>query len=362
MPEIKDVVVVNITKETASIKSASFGVPMIVGANATFAERAKYYTSASAVAADMTGTTTSTEYKMAVAIFSQSPAPAGIWVGRTDLTGEGFEDTDMTDALTTINFEQKDWYMFCITSRTKAEQVLAAAWAGSNSKFFVVASGDTDIGSVAPGSDSTTLAAVLKAAAYEKILGVYHTDAATEYPDAAAIGKMCVKFPGSYTFKFKTLTGVTVDSVTDTYRSNIKAKNFSTYEEIGGKNMLAEGKSPDGSFADMNIFIDWLRARVGEAVFGLLAKVDKVSFDDSGINTIKSVLVPVFDTAQKRGAISPEAFDENDIQIGGYVITMPSFQSISTADKTERFLDNVEFTCWYGNAIHNVQINGRVTL
>jgi hypothetical protein len=360
MPEIKDVVVVNITKETASIKSASFGVPMIVGANATFAERAKYYTSASAVAADMTGTTTSTEYKMAVAIFSQSPA--GIWVGRTDLTGEGFEDTDMTDALATINFEQKDWYMFVLTSRTKADQEDAAAWAAANNKFFITATDEAIVGSSASGSDTTSLAAVFKAAAYEKVLGIYHTDSDTEFIDAAIMGKMCVKFPGTYTFKFKTVSGVAVDSITDTYRTNIKAKNFSTYEEIGGRNMLAEGKSPDGSFADMNIFIDWLRARLGEAVFGHLAKVDKVSFDDAGIATIKNVMTPVFDLAQKRGAISPEAYDDDDNQIGGYIITVPEFQDVPTQDKTERFLDGVTFTCWYGNAIHTVQIDGVVTL
>lgn len=82
MSSIADYVVLTITQNSVGITRAGFGVPLLLSATAAFAERIRFYTDLAAVAVDFS-VTTSAEYLAAQAIFSQSPAPTRIAIGRS---------------------------------------------------------------------------------------------------------------------------------------------------------------------------------------------------------------------------------------------------------------------------------------
>ena len=108
---LKDIVEVNITRQTTSVAVAAFNVPLILstfasgasGTPSTFT-RAKSYGSAKALADDG-WSTTGTVYKMANAIFSQNPTVNRIVVGRADSN-----DATVAASLNAICGEENSWY------------------------------------------------------------------------------------------------------------------------------------------------------------------------------------------------------------------------------------------------------------
>lgn len=78
---LTDHVQLSITVDNVGITRAGFGVPLVVSANASFAERVRFYNSTADVIVDFP-VTTSPEYLAAAAIFAQSPRPPKIAIGR----------------------------------------------------------------------------------------------------------------------------------------------------------------------------------------------------------------------------------------------------------------------------------------
>lgn len=80
MSSLSDHVVLTITQDAIGISRAGFGTPLILSCNAAFAERVRFYSDLPSVADDFA--TTAPEYLAARAIFSQSPHPELIAIGR----------------------------------------------------------------------------------------------------------------------------------------------------------------------------------------------------------------------------------------------------------------------------------------
>jgi hypothetical protein len=70
-----------ITQDSLGIARAGFGIPMILSHNASFPERVRFYTDLPGVAEDFADSS-SPEYRAAQALFSQSPHPETIAIGR----------------------------------------------------------------------------------------------------------------------------------------------------------------------------------------------------------------------------------------------------------------------------------------
>lgn len=78
---LNDIVNVVITSEIAQVTRQGFGVPLILTPHTEFAERVRVYTSLAGLVSDGFGSTTPA-YKAAAALFSQSPRPPRVKVGR----------------------------------------------------------------------------------------------------------------------------------------------------------------------------------------------------------------------------------------------------------------------------------------
>lgn len=79
---LESIVNVQITRGTKSVSQAGFGVPMILGEHTRFAERIRFYTSLTGVAADFQ--TTDAEYLAAQSVFAQEKKPTRIAIGRRE--------------------------------------------------------------------------------------------------------------------------------------------------------------------------------------------------------------------------------------------------------------------------------------
>lgn len=289
-------------------------------------------------------------------------ANLGAITGTMTMVLSAVSTEDVDDALNAIKVVDNEWYGLCLTSRSSGDQLLAAAWIETERKVCILASTESAIINTTDSADTTSLAAVLKAAAYARTAVVYLGAAATEYPDAALLGKILPFDPGTYTAKFKTLASITADDLTSTQSTNARDKHANTDENIGSVNILREGTVAEGEFIDVIIFVDWLQARIQESVYGILVNNKKIPYTEAGMGAVKAAITQPLQIGQNRGGISPTAFDTDNNQIGGFYIELPAFASIPAQDKAARLLDNVIFVAWLAGAIHAVNINGTVTL
>ena len=440
--EIKDIIQVSITRETAKITRVGFGTPMIFGIHSKFAEDYKTYTSIDGVLEDFV--ITDEEYLAANALFSQALSPESIIIGKraanvaqidivtvdtaqntttytVTINGTAFDflsDADATDLeiadglVTAINLGSEpvtatdnvdgtfdldadvegdaftlavsddgtgsgmssapsvvnvsvateladfvqvndDWYFLINTRRTtEAEQLQdiaqSAAFIEARLKTYFYAIDQATMLS----ETSTNIGAVLKALAYERTAGMYSDDHAN-YPEAAWIGRVAPETPGSVTWKFQRLVGITPDDLNATQIANLTANGLNFFETVAGVNIISgEGVMAGGEFIDVIRGSDKLQTRMAERIFTLLVNADKIPFTNKGIAAIENEIRAELQISVDEGFLEP----------GSVVVTVPDIDSVPSADKAVRFLDGMSFSADLAGAIHKVSIVGTLSL
>ena len=208
---LKDIVEVNITRQTTSVAVAAFNVPLILSQFATNKTttaftRARVYGSVAEMASDGWASTDAV-YKIANAIFSQDPSVNKIVVGRKDSN-----DATIDAALNAIANENNDWYGIVVDQALVSSFADVASWVETAKKFAIF--WITDVNAY-DQSKSTDLASVLKLANRNRSAVVWHATPAggADYPDAAWMGEGFPYEPGTSTWAYKTLNGVTPDTL-----------------------------------------------------------------------------------------------------------------------------------------------------
>lgn len=347
---LKDIVTVNITRETTSVAVAAFNVPMILSTFATSKTtttfgRARVYGSLAELSDDGWASTDAV-YKMAQAIFSQNPTVNKIVVGRAD-SG----DADVAASLNAIASENNSWYGLLVDQAMSSDFDDVAAWVETNKKLFIVWTTDAN---TPDASKITDPASVLKAMGYDRSAVIFHIapSAGDDYPDAAWMGEGFPYEPGTSTWAYKSLKGVTPDSITGAKESALQGKNCNYYSEVGGVNITQEGKVASGEWIDIIIGTDWIEARLREAVYSALVNNRKIPYDDSGITLIEGLVKGVLNQAAAAGILQADSI----------VVTVPRYADIPQADKLARRLPDVKFTALYQGAIHRTTINGTISV
>lgn len=259
-------------------------------------------------------------------------------------------DPGLAADLTAINAADPDWYGLALDSNGKAEVLAAAAWAESNSKLFVAQSGDSDV----LAAPTTDVFGTLQASAYGRTVPVFHPSICAQW---IAVGLMAQRFtaqPGSDTWAYKTVAGVAVHrALTSTERTNALAKAATIYETNAGVNVTVGGKVAGGEWADVVRGLDWLRARLRERVFGVMISTPKLPYTQAGIDTVGEAVKGVLDLAASPAV---QLLDN-----GTQSVLVPKVGSVSTTDKQNRTLSNVQWSAKLAGAIHLVTVNGTVT-
>lgn len=253
--------------------------------------------------------------------------------------------------LDAILLEDTQWYALLTMFNSSACVQAAATWTQANERLYLAETQDSEVPTVSVGA-ATDVAKVLSVAGSERAPLIYHP-IGQEFAAAAWAGRVLPLTPGSEAWKFKTLSGVSAQSYTTTHLTNCRNKRANFYYSIAGRSITSEGTTPSTSlpFVDIVRFRDWLRVRLQENLFLLLANADKVSFDDVGITKVLGVIRGVLEEARSNGAITPD-----------FTVSVPKAASVNPVDKANRELKNVTFSVTYTGAVHKVVINGVITL
>lgn len=347
---LKDIVEVNITRQTTSVAVAAFNVPLILSQFATNKTttaftRARVYGSVAEMASDG-WTSSDAVYKIANAIFSQNPSVNKIVVGRKDSN-----DATVDAALNAIANENNDWYGIVVDQALVSSFADVASWVETAKKFAIF--WITDVNAYDP-SKSTDLASVLKLANRNRSAVVWHATPAggADYPDAAWMGEGFPYEPGTSTWAYKTLNGVTPDTLLASQETALKNKNCNYYMTVGGVSITQEGKVASGEYIDIIIGTDWIEARLREAVYSALVNNRKIPYDDTGIAMIEGLVKGVLNEAASKGILQADSI----------AVIVPKYADIPQADKLARKLPDVKFSALYQGAIHSVTINGTISV
>lgn len=259
----------------------------------------------------------------------------------------------VADDLTAINNSNNSWYALISTSRDVPTVKAIAAWVEARIKLFGTASDDLDIINVQAGTDTTSIAAFLNQLGYVRTFVMYHQDADFDYPEAAWMGKVLPLEPGSETWKFKTLNGISYSNLTTTQSNNALAKKANTYEFTGGVGITANGTVAQGEYIDIIRGIDWLTARIQEFVFSVLVNNPKIPYTNAGISIIEAEVKRALALGVSNDFLSSDPFP---------VVTVPNANDVPPNDKANRILRNVKFKATLSGAIHAVVVRGTVSV
>jgi len=182
--------------------------------------------------------------------------------------------TNMTQAnspsteswVTTVNaitVVDNTWYALMIESHSESDVLTVAAQIEGMKKVFATSSQSLDVLT----TGTTDAFAKLKDLGYQRTFGIYSATADTEFPEAAWVGYQLQEQPGSNTWAYKALSGVTVSVLSDTESTNVHNKSATTYETVGGLRSTIGAKMFGGEWIDVMIFVDWLEQRMKERLW-----------------------------------------------------------------------------------------------
>jgi hypothetical protein len=253
---------------------------------------------------------------------------------------------------TSVNEVQADndtWYALVIESHNEIDVLEVAGLIEAKKKVFGTSSGTTAIKT----TGTTDTFAKLKDLGYQRTFGIFSTDADSQFPEAAWIGFQLQEQPGSNTWAYKALTGVTVSKLSDTEATNIKAKNGNTYESVGGQSVTIGGKMFGGEFIDIMVFVDWLEARMTERLWFRMANSKKIPYTAAGATIIESEIRAQLNDGIRVGGLADSPTP---------VVRVPDVLSVAPNLRAQRIFEGIEFEARLAGAIHFVKIKGTVTV
>lgn len=263
--------------------------------------------------------------------------------------------TAVADDLNAILDEDSAWYGLVMTERVKQTQLDTAAWTEANDKLFITATSEADVLNVALATD---LISVLKNTRYFRTAVLYHTNAATEYPDAAWAARVFTIQPGAETWALKGLASVTPSPLTATQKQTVVNKGGNTFEFYQAQVALTNpGKVSAGEWIDVIRFRDWLKDVIQVNMTQMMINRDKVPYTDSGIQLCVNNLRKSLQEGVNVGGIAPDELDANGNTVPGFVITFPRSVELAPSIKASRVL-SLGFTARLAGAIHVVEITG----
>lgn len=253
------------------------------------------------------------------------------------------------DAGTAVASVNNTWYAATIESHVTSEVLNFAAWIEAQKKIFGTSSQATDIKT----SVTSDLFSQLKALGYQRTFGIYSATANTEFPECALIGYQLQEQPGSNTWEYKTLSGVTVSTLSDTESVNIKNKSGVTYESVGGASSTTGTKMFGGEWIDVMVFVDWLQARMTERLWFRMKNSKKIPYTDAGAAIIESEIRAQLNDGIRAGGLANSPAP---------TVTIPPVLAVSPNLRAQRIFEGIKFEARLAGAIHFVKISGTVTV
>ena len=275
-------------------------------------------------------------------------------ISSTVTTGAAVIQT-FTEALNAAVAVDNDWYGLAMYSRADADITEVSGWVqaltNTNPKLFFAQSDDANILDAAQTSDIAYTTQQL--AKFRTSIWYHSTD--SEWLDMGVMGGQLPADPGSITWAYKQVSGVTPDDLTDTQKNAASGKAANTYTTVSSVNITEEGKVSDNPFEWIDVIrgTDWITANVATDLFTLLVQLPKLPYDTNGLGMVKSTILKVLQDAQGRSILSIDTAP---------TVFVPDRADIPAADLANRVLNGVTFTGVLSGAIQKINIQGTVTL
>lgn len=227
------------------------------------------------------------------------------------------------------------------------------AWAEGQKKLYFFQDSDAAMLIANTGVSGTAcLAEYAKLLNYERTVAVYHANH-TEYLAASWIGDQLPYDPGANTWAFKTLAGVSTDTITSTQETYVRAKNANVYTLTAGVSSTFAGTcAKDARFVDDQRFLDWQDTQIKLDYANLQFGAGKIPFTDTGIQMVQNTVQASLEKGVKAGGWEP----------GSISVTVPKASEVSSANKAARNLPNVNWSATLAGAVHTAQVNGTVSV
>lgn len=274
--------------------------------------------------------------------------PSAIKLGSySDTTSTSSPDDDLTAAA----LVDPDFYGVSISQLGKASINDAADWVADNKRVLAYTSADEACRAVSSGN--VGIMATLHGDSNDRAYGQY-SGSPMSYGATGVMAKQLTTTPGSATMAYKTILGTTVDSLTPTQEANITSNNGNFYVTVAGVPVTIDGRTASGQFMDITRGIDGLTADMQLRVFTALVNSPKVPYTTKGIASIGAEVSASLQSFVDSGFISNDPGEQ-------FQVSVPSITSVSTSDKLNRILRNVNFTAVAQGAIQKVIINGTLS-
>jgi len=263
-------------------------------------------------------------------------------------------DPGIATDLAAVLAADDDWYGLTLTSESPDEIEAAAGWVSTLDKIFVSQSAD---GSVQDAPDtvppSVDIGDVLFSNSYANSSLWAHREEGA-YMGAGVLGRILPTDPGSATVNGKRLSGITTSSWSTTEIANMDAKKVNHYDRLGGVGFLREGTMASGQFIDTIRGSHWLKARLQERVFALIATLQKIPYTDAGIGLVVAEVRAQANEGITQGYLSPDPYDEDNDILDPFILTFPRASDVSDNDKANRILPDIVLQAKLAGAIHKV--------
>ncbi len=346
--------IINITISTNSLQMAQtgFGVPLIIANNLPWTERVKTFSYLSDLLKEFTGLDTKSKlYLTAKALVSQNPKVPKFKIGKRE---DG--DKDISKTLQAICDADSDFYGVLLVSEHNADtdeyikEVTELVSAVSTRRLL--AGVDFELAKDDVNLDGFKIAL----AESKRIFAIHKTapkiDVSQDFPAAAWMGKMLSQAPGSASWAFKQLEGVSKAQLSTDIIDKLQKANINRYINIKDVGVTLDGRVAEGEYIDIIHGIDWLHVRIQERLFKLLMVNPKIPFTLQGVDLVRSEIMAQLKEAVYRGllAADPEP-----------MVSIPNIEDIDPTIRGKRILPDVHFSGRLAGAIHHIEIQGKVT-
>jgi hypothetical protein len=161
--------------------------------------------------------------------------------------------------------------------------------------------------------------------------------------------------PGSETWFGKKLVGITATPKTEmnpTEEAQALNKNGNLYTPVGGVGHTHPGVMASNRFIDIQRGIDWMEARIGEAITTTLLGAGKIPYTDAGVSIFQGDISSVLDLALSNNVLSPLLDNSGDL----YRISVPKVADQLQTDRVARYFPGITVEAQLAGAVQTLEI------
>ncbi|AOQ26863.1 hypothetical protein [Vibrio phage S4-7] len=288
--------------------------------------------------------------------------------GYPHITVEDTTGDVLADVIATAASSDDDFSFVLAESHADSDITSLAAYAVSASKQYYVSTSDIK---AKDNTDNANIATVLGALGQDEVSLQWSKAADTHFPEAALVGNICSIDPYRLNNQnLVTLSGIPVDSLTETEIVTLTDRNVNYYVSEYGSGAYHEGWTMGGNFVDTIRFAQWFKVRCEEALYLLFKNAadsgSAVAYSDTGKLKMESrIRNDVVNVGIRGGTI---ATGNTTDPVTGSTINLDPYIDFGT--RAQQTNNNIAQRVWadgiaevvYQSGINHVKLNGYVIL